>query len=117
MSDLPATTDLHHWVTTANGFDGYKVAKSFGIVRGITVRSRSIFGTIGATFQAMGGGNVSLFTQLAEVARGEAYEIMIQHAAALGANAVVAMRYDATEMAQGMTEVIAYGTAVIVQPA
>ena len=108
----PEFHDLHSWVTTSNQFDGYEVARYIGLVRGITVRSRSVFGQIGAGFQAMFGGNIGLYTELAEHARREAYEIMIQHAAAVGANAVLAMRYDATEIAQGMTEVIAYGTAV-----
>lgn len=107
--------DIHSWITTANSFDGYKVVRSLGIVRGITVRSRSLFGQIGAGLQSLGGGNITLYTELAETSRREAYEIMIQHAAALGANAVIAMRYDATEVAQGMTEVIAYGTAVVIE--
>lgn len=99
-------------MTTSNGFDGYKVAHTFGVVRGITVRSRSMFGSIGASFQTLAGGKISLYTELAEASRKEAYELMIRHAAEVGANAVVAMRYDATEVAPGVTEVIAYGTAV-----
>lgn len=86
-----------------------------GIVRGITVRSRSIFGSIGAGIQTMFGGNISLYTELAEASRKEAYELMISHAAQIGANAIVAMRYDATEIASGVTEVLAYGTAVVVE--
>lgn len=117
MEPLPVQQDIHAWVTTANSFDGYKTVRCLGIVRGITVRSRSIFGQIGAGFQSMLGGNVSLYTELSEHARREAYEIMIQHALAIGANAVIAMRYDATEVAQGMTEVLAYGTAVVIQSA
>lgn len=106
---------LHAWVTTANSFDGYRIVRNLGIVRGITVRSRSVFGQIGAGFQAMAGGNISIYTELAEKSRTEAYEIMIDHAAAVGANAVVGMRYDATEIAPGMTEVLAYGTAVVIE--
>lgn len=108
--------DLHPWVTTANGFDGYRVVRGMGVVRGITVRSRSVFGTFGASLQTMVGGNISLYTELAETTRKEAYELMIQHAGIAGANAIVAMRYDATEVAPGVTEVIAYGTAVVIEP-
>lgn len=109
-------TDIHQWVTTSNGFDGYRVVKSQGVVRGITVRSRSMFGSIGASFQTLFGGNITLYTELAEASRKEAYELMIQHAAQIGANAIIAMRYDATEVAQGVTEVIAYGTACQIAP-
>ncbi len=108
---------LHDWITTTNGFEGYKITRQMGIVRGITVRSRSMFGQIGAGFQSMFGGNISLYTELAEKSREEAYDIMIQHAAQVGANAVIAMRYDATELAPGITEVLAYGTAVFIEPA
>ncbi len=101
------------WVTTAFGIDGTRVARNLGIVRGITVRSRSVVGSIGAAFQQLGGGNITIYTELAEHAREEAYQIMLQHAAALGANGVIGMRYDATEMAQGVTEVLCYGTAVV----
>ena len=86
-------------------------------MRGITVRSRSIVGNIGAALQTLVGGNISLFTELCEQAREEAFELMLQHAAEIGANAVIAMRYDANEVAQGVTEVLAYGTAVVVEPA
>lgn len=86
-----------------------------GIVRGITVRSRSIFGSIGAGIQTLFGGNISLYTELAEASRQEAYELMITHATQMGANAIVSMRYDATEMASGVSEVLAYGTAVIIE--
>lgn len=110
-------TDIHSWVTTANSFDGYRVVRGFGVVRGITVRSRSVFGSFGAGIQTMFGGRISLYTELAEATRREAYELMIRHAAEVGANAVLAMRYDATEVAPGVTEVIAYGTAVVIQPA
>lgn len=107
---------MHAWVTTANSFDGYKVVRGLGIVRGLTVRSRSVFGQIGAGLQQLAGGNISLYTELAEASRAEAYELMIQHAAAMGANAILAVRYDATEVAQGATEVLAYGTAVVIEP-
>jgi len=107
--------DLHAWITMANGFDGYKVVRSLGVVRGLTVRSRSIFGTIGAGFQSLVGGNISLYTELAEASRKEAFERMIRHAADLGANAVIAVRYDATELGSGVTEVLAYGTAVLIE--
>lgn len=107
--------DLHEWVTTANGFDGYKVLKCHGVARGVTVRSRSVFGNIGASLQSLAGGKISLYVELAEATRKEAYELMIQHASLTGANAIVAMRYDASEIAPGITEVICYGTAVTVQ--
>jgi uncharacterized protein YbjQ (UPF0145 family) len=109
-------SDIHAWITTSNGFDGYRVVRGLGVVRGITVRSRSVFGSIGASLQTLAGGNITLYTELAEASRGEAYELMIQHAAQIGANAVIAMRYDATEVAQGVTEVLAYGTAVVIEP-
>jgi len=108
--------DIHAWVTTANHFDGYTVKRYLGVVRGITVRSRSVFGSIGASLQTLAGGNISLYTELAEQSRAEAYELMIRHAGEIGANAILAMRYDANEMASGVTEVIAYGTAAIVEP-
>ena len=110
-------TDIHAWVTTANSFDGYKVVQNYGVVRGITVRSRSVFGSLGASIQTLFGGNISLYTELAEASRKEAYEIMIRHAAQVGANAIIAMRYDATELASGVTEVIAYGAAVKIERA
>jgi len=115
-SVILAMVDLHPWVTTSNGFDGYRVVRGWGVVRGITVRSRSMFGNIGASFQTLVGGNITLYTELCEQARGEAYELMIKHAATTGANAIVAMRYDANEIAPGVTEVIAYGTAVQIEP-
>lgn len=104
-------------VTTAFELEGHRVVKNLGVVRGIVVRSRSLFGNIGAAFQMLRGGNISLFTRLCEQARQEAFDILLQHAAALGANAVIGMRYDATEIAAGATEVLAYGTAVVVEPA
>src|SRR6266566_5203937 len=102
--------------TTAITLEGFKVHTTLGVVRGITVRSRSVIGTIGASLQTIVGGNISLFTELCERARGDAFEIMIQHASQLGANAIIGARYDATEVMQGVTEVLAYGTAVIVEP-
>ena len=105
----------HGMVTTAFVLDGYKITKNFGIVRGITVRSRSIFGTIGGSLQTIFGGNITLFTQLCEKTREEAYQIMMQHASELGANAIIGMRYDANEVLQGTTEVLAYGTAVFAE--
>jgi len=104
-------------ITTANEIAGYRVVRHVGIVRGITVRSRSVIGNIGAALQTLVGGNITLFTELCEHARGEAYDLMVQHAAQMGANAIIAMRYDANEVAQGVTEVLAYGTAVVVEPA
>ena len=103
-------------VTTAFELDNFRITRNLGIVRGITVRSRSIIGTIGASLQTLVGGNITLLTNLCERAREEAFEIMLQHAAQLGANAVIGARYDATEVMQGVTEVLAYGTAVIVEP-
>ena len=104
-------------ITTANEIAGYRVVRHVGIVRGITVRSRSVIGNIGAALQTLVGGNITLFTELCEHARSEAYDLMVQHAAQMGANAIIAMRYDANEVAQGVTEVLAYGTAVVVEPA
>jgi uncharacterized protein YbjQ (UPF0145 family) len=99
-------------VTTANDLPGYRVVKNLGLVRGIVVRSRSIIGTLGASLQTILGGNITLFTELCEKTREDAFELMMQHAAERGANAVVCMRYDANEVMQGVTEVLAYGTAV-----
>jgi uncharacterized protein YbjQ (UPF0145 family) len=104
-------------VTTQFELDGYRVVRTFGVVRGIVVRSRSIFGTIGASLQTLVGGNITLLTNLCEKTRAEAFDRMLQHAAELGANAVLCARYDATEIMQGVTEVLAYGTAVLVEPA
>ena len=102
--------------TTANNIEGYRVLETYGVVRGIVVRSRSIIGTIGATLQTLGGGNISLFTELCERTRADAFELMIEHARAMGANAVIAVRYDATEVMKGVSEVLCYGTAVRVAP-
>jgi uncharacterized protein YbjQ (UPF0145 family) len=105
----------HTLVTTNILLDGYKVRKNLGVVRGIVVRSRSLIGNIGAGFQILFGGNISLYSELCEQTRRDAYELMIKHAEELGANAVLAFRYDATEIAAGVTEVLAYGTAVVVE--
>lgn len=102
-------------VTTTFGFDGYRVRKHLGVVRGITVRSRSILGTFGAGLQQIVGGNISLYTEMCETARKEAYNLMVQHARELGANAIIGMRYDANEIGEGVAEVLAYGTAVIIE--
>ena len=104
-------------VTTAFTLDGHKIVKNVGVVRGIIVRSRSLFGNIAAGFQMLKGGNVTVWTKLCEQTRQEAFRIMLEHAAQLGANAIIGMRYDATEIAGGVTEVLAYGTAVVVEPA
>ncbi len=102
--------------TTANALDGYDVIETYGVVRGITVRSRSLFGTLGAVFQQLRGGEVSLLTELCEQTRRLAFEITIEHAQSLGANALIALRYDATEIMSGVSEVLCYGTAVRVVP-
>jgi uncharacterized protein YbjQ (UPF0145 family) len=104
-------------VTSANELPGYRIVRNFGIVRGITVRSRSVLGNLAAGIQTIVGGNISILTELCEKAREEAYEILLQHAAQHGANAIVCMRYDANEVMQGVTEVLAYGTAVQVEKA
>lgn len=104
-------------VTTTFTLDGYKIVKTLGVVRGITVRSRSIVGTIGAGLQTLFGGNISLLQELCERARAEAFAIMMQHAQEVGANAIIGMRYDANEVMSGVTEVLAYGTAVVVEQA
>ena len=102
-------------VTTSQELPGYRIVRNFGIVRGIIVRSRSLLGSIGAGLQTILGGNITILTELCENTREEAYELMMQHAAEHGANAIIAMRYDATEIMQGVTEVLAYGTAVQVE--
>ena len=102
--------------TTTFEIEGYRVARGLGVVRGITVRSRSIFGTIGGALQTLAGGNITLFTELCEKTRSEAFEMMLSHAEQLGANAVIGIRYDATEVMDGVTEVLCYGTAVVVEP-
>ena len=107
----------HAMTTTAFTLDGYPIARTLGVVRGITVRSRSIFGTIGGALQTLAGGNISLFTELCEKTRAEAFDMMLKHAEQLGANAVIGIRYDATELMQGVTEMVCYGTAVVVRAA
>jgi uncharacterized protein YbjQ (UPF0145 family) len=111
-----AGTVAHSMVSTTFEVLGHRVVKNLGLVRGIVVRSRSIVGTVGASLQTLVGGDISLFTELCEKTRNDAFERMLQHAAELGANAVIGVRYDATEIMNGVTEVLAYGTAVIVQP-
>jgi len=106
----------HAMTTTAFTLDGFRITKTFGVVRGITVRSRSIFGTIGGALQTLVGGNITLFTELCEKTRAEAFDMMVAHAAQLGANAVIGIRYDANEVMDGVTEVLCYGTAVVAEP-
>jgi uncharacterized protein YbjQ (UPF0145 family) len=105
----------HSMVTTAFTLDGYKTVRNLGVVRGITVRSRSIFGTIGGSLQTLFGGNISLFTELCEKTREESFDLMINHAEQIGANAIVGIRYDTTDVLQGVSEVLCYGTAVVVE--
>ncbi len=105
----------HHMVTTAFELDGYRIVRNLGVVRGIIVRSRSVLGTIGAGLQTLIGGNITLLTELCEKTRNDSFDLMIRHASDLGANAIIGARYDATEIMQGVTEVLAYGTAVIVE--
>jgi uncharacterized protein YbjQ (UPF0145 family) len=103
------------WVTTTFGFEGYRVTRYLGVVRGITVRSRSVVGNFVGSIQTLVGGNITIYTELCEHARQEAFDLMMEHARQMGANAVVAMRYDANEVMDGVTEVLAYGTAVIIE--
>ena len=105
----------HRFITTALELPGYKIATTLGLVRGIVVRSRSVVGNFGAQIQSIFGGNITILTDLCEQARGQAYDQMAAHAASLGANAIIAVRYDATELMPGITEVLCYGTAVVVQ--
>jgi uncharacterized protein YbjQ (UPF0145 family) len=112
----PRYSVAHSMVTSAFELPGYRVVQNLGFVRGIVVRSRNIFANIGASLQTIVGGNITAWTRLCEETRAEAFEIMIQHATELGANAIIGARYDATEIATGATEVLAYGTAVIVEP-
>lgn len=104
-------------VTSGTELAGYRIVRNFGVVRGIIVRSRSVIGNLGAALQTIVGGNITILTELCEKARNDAYELLLQHAAEHGANAIIAMRYDATEVMQGVTEVLAYGTAVQVEKA
>lgn len=106
----------HNMTSTSFDLEGYRVSRTLGVVRGIIVRSRSVFGTIGAGLQTLVGGNITILTDLCERTREESFNLMLQHAEQLGANAVIGIRYDATEVMQGVTEVLAYGTAVQVQP-
>ena len=106
----------HTMVTTQFELDGFRIIRNLGVVRGIVVRSRSVFGTIGASLQTIVGGNITILTNLCEKTRSDAFNLMLEHAAQLGGNAVVGARYDATEVMQGVTEVLAYGTAVVVEP-
>ena len=112
----PRYSVSHQMVTTALELPNYRIVQNLGVVRGIVVRSRNIFATIGASLQTIVGGNITVWTNLCEQARADAFDIMIQHATEVGANAVVCARYDTTELMQGVTEVLAYGTAVIVEP-
>ena len=113
---MPGDARPRFLTTTANAFDGYRVLETYGVVRGITVRSRSVFGTIGAKMQSLVGGNISLLTQLCERTRVDAFGEMVAHAESLGAKALVAVRCDATEIMSGVSEVLCYGTAVRVAP-
>ena len=107
----------HDLVTTAFTLDGYRITRNLGMVRGIIVRSRSIFGTIGASLQTIVGGNITLLTDLCEKTRNDAFEKMVLHATEMGANGIIGVRYDATEIMQGVTEVLCYGTAVVIDKA
>ncbi len=102
-------------IVTTNDLPGYRIVRVIGLVRGITVRSRSVIGTLGGALQSVVGGNLSIFTNLAETARQEALDLMVQHAEQQGANAVIAMRYDSNDITDGITEMLAYGTAVVVE--
>ena len=106
----------HQMATTAFELPNFRITQNLGVVRGIVVRSRNVFATIGASLQTLVGGNITLWTNMCEETRRDAFEIMIQHASEIGANAIIGMRYDTTEISTGVTEVIAYGTAVIVEP-
>jgi uncharacterized protein YbjQ (UPF0145 family) len=111
-----AMNTTHPFTTTAFEIPGYRVVKNFGVVRGIIVRSRSVVGNLGANIQSLFGGNITIYTEMCEQARDDAFREMITHANQLNANAVIGVRYDATEIAQGITEVLCYGTAVQVEP-
>ena len=113
--NLPAVDPT--MVTTAFTLDGYRISRNVGLVRGIIVRSRSVFGTIGASLQTLVGGDITLFTKLCEETRQHAFQRMLEHAAEMGANAIIGVRYDANEVMQGVTEVLCYGTAVRVERA
>ena len=115
MFNCCVMSQTHPLTTTAFELPGYRITKSFGVVRGIIVRSRSVVGNVGASIQAIFGGNITLYTNLCEQAREDTFNMMLTHAGALGANAVIGVRYDATEIAPGITEVLCYGTAVFVE--
>ena len=106
----------HQMATTAFELPNFRVTQTLGVVRGIVVRSRNVFATLGATFQQVVGGNITIWTKMCEETRSDAFDIMIQHASEIGANAIVGVRYDTTEISAGVTEVLCYGTAVLVQP-
>ena len=120
MQPQPATPHpevQREWVTTAFGIEGYRVARNLGLVRGIIVRSRSVVGNFGASVQRIFGGNITLYTDMCEHAREDAFRILLQHAGVIGANAVIGVRYDATEIMPGVSEVLCYGTAVVLEQA
>ena len=112
----PRYSVSHQMATTAFELPNFRVMQTLGVVRGIVVRSRNMFATIGAAFQTMVGGNITIWTKMCEETRSDAFDIMIQHASEIGANAIIGVRYDTTEISTGVTEVLAYGTAVIVEP-
>lgn len=118
-ASLPAhrASIRHEMTTTTFALDGYRTVQTLGVVMGITVRSRSVFGTMWGSFQTLVGGNISMFTELCNKTRSEAFELMLEHAEQHGANAVIGVRYDANEIMQGATEVLCYGTGVVVEPA
>ena len=103
-------------VVTTNDLPGYRIVRVLGLARGLSVRSRSIVGNVGATFQILKGGNISIYTKLAETCRQEAFDLLVAQAKDMGANGIIAMRYDANEIASAVTEVLAYGTAVVIEP-
>ena len=112
----PRYSVSHQMATTAFELPNFRVMQTLGVVRGIVVRSRNMFATIGAAFQTMVGGNITIWTRMCEETRSDAFDIMVQHASEIGANAIIGVRYDTTEISTGVTEVLAYGTAVIVEP-
>jgi uncharacterized protein YbjQ (UPF0145 family) len=112
----PRYSVSHQMATTAFELPNFRVMQTLGVVRGIVVRSRNMFATIGAAFQTMVGGNITIWTRMCEETRSDAFDIMIQHASEIGANAIIGVRYDTTEISTGVTEVLAYGTAVVVEP-
>ncbi len=117
QAQRPAVGVNPAFATTSFDFDGFRITRYLGVVRGITVRSRSVVGQFAAGVQQVFGGNITIYTELCEHARGEAFDLMLQHAAAIGANAIIGVRYDANEVTDGVTEVLAYGTAVVIEQA